>query len=192
MGSALYLDINNFSRRTPWLHTPMADYATYYGLGLFAILMLIAWWYARRQPVRVMASALLAPVLAVLAFVINQPIARTIGERRPFDKFPEALVLVAKHHDWSFPSDHLMISGAVTLTLFYVSKRLGFISLFVALLLAFARVYVGAHYPQDVLAGLVLGGAISAVLRYVLMTPVAWFVRWGRTSRFSGVLIATD
>ena len=73
MGSALYLDINDFSRHTSWLHTPMAAYAKY-GLGVFAILMLIAWWYARRQPDRVMASALLAPVLAVLAFVINQPV----------------------------------------------------------------------------------------------------------------------
>ncbi len=191
MGSTLYLDINNFSRHTSWLHTPMAAYAKY-GLGVFAILMLIAWWYARRQPDRVMASALLAPVLAVLAFVINQPVAGAVGEQRPYNKIPNVLVLLVKGHDWSFPSDHAILAGAVTLTLFYVSKRLGFISLAFALLMAFARVYVGVHYPQDVLVGLIEGIVIAAVLRFVLISPVAWFVRWMRSSKFSWVLIASD
>ena len=191
MGSTLYLDINYFSRQTYWLHGPMAYYAKY-GLGVFAILMLIAWWYARRQPDRVMASALLAPVLAVLAFVINQPVAGAIGEERPYNKFPNALVLLVKGHDWSFPSDHAILGGAVTLTLFYVSKRLGFIALAFALLMAFARVYVGVHYPQDVVVGLIEGAAIAAVLRFLLISPVAWFVRWVRASKFSGVLIASD
>lgn len=191
MGSTLYLDINNFSRHTSWLHTPMADYAKY-GLGVFAILMLIAWWYARRQPDRVMASALLAPVLAVLAFVINQPVAGAVGEQRPYNKIPNVLVLLVRGHDWSFPSDHAILAGAVTLTLFYVSNRLGFISLAFALIMAFARVYVGVHYPQDVVVGLIEGAAIAALLRFVLISPVAWFVRWVRASKFSGVLIASD
>ena len=191
MGSTLYLDINNFSRHTSWLHTPMADYAKY-GLGVFAILMLIAWWYARRQPDRVMASALLAPVLAVLAFVINQPVAGAVGEQRPYNKIPNVLVLLVRGYDWSFPSDHAILAGAVTLTLFYVSNRLGFISLAFALIMAFARVYVGVHYPQDVVVGLIEGAAIAALLRFVLISPVAWFVRWVRASKFSGVLIASD
>ena len=169
----------------------MADYAKY-GLGVFAILMLIAWWYARRQPDRVMASALLAPVLAVLAFVINQPVAGAVGEQRPYSKIPNVLVLLVRGHDWSFPSDHAILAGAVTLTLFYVSNRLGFISLAFALIMAFARVYVGVHYPQDVVVGLIEGAAIAALLRFVLISPVAWFVRWVRASKFSGVLIASD
>ena len=191
MGSTLYLNINDFSRHTSWLHMPMVAYAKY-GLGVFAVLMLIAWWYARRQPDRVMASALLAPVLAVLAFVINQPVAGAVGEQRPYNKIPNALVLLVKGNDWSFPSDHAILAGAVTLTLFYVSKRLGFISLAFALLMAFARVYVGVHYPQDVLVGLIEGIVIAAVLRFVLISPVAWFVRWMRSSKFSWVLIASD
>ena len=101
-------------------------------------------------------------------------------------------MLLVKGHDWSFPSDHAILAGAVTLTLFYVSKRLGFISLAFALLMAFARVYVGVHYPQDVLVGLLEGAAIAAGLRFVLISPVAWFVRWLRSSKFSWVLISSD
>lgn len=191
MDNTLYLDINNFSRHTSWLHFPMANYAKY-GLGFFAILMLIAWWYARRQPDRVMASALLAPVLAFLAFIINQPIASAVAEERPYNRFPNVLVLLAKNHDWSFPSDHAILGGATTVTLFYVSKRLGYVSLLFALLMAFARVYVGVHYPQDVAAGLVEGAMIAAVLRFTLIIPVAGVVRRVRASKFGGVLIASD
>jgi len=189
--SNLYLDVNSFSRHTSWLHAPMADFAKY-GLIVFAVLMLAAWWYARRHPDRVMASALLAPVLAVLAFVINQPIASAVAEARPYNKIPNVLVLLAKGHDWSFPSDHAVLAGAITLALFYVSKRLGYISLGFALLMAFARVYAGVHYPQDVVVGLLDGAAIAAVLRYILVSPVARLVRWVRTGKLGGVLIAAE
>jgi membrane-associated phospholipid phosphatase len=189
--SNLYVDINNFSRHTSWLHFPMANYAKY-GLGFFALLMLFAWWYSRRQPNRVMASALLAPVIAALAFVINQPIAGAVAQERPYNKISNVLVLLARNHDWSFPSDHAVLGGAVTVTLFYVSKRLGYVSLFLALLMAFARVYAGVHYPHDVVAGLIVGAVIAFVLRFILIVPVTGIVRSVRTSRLKAVLSAGE
>jgi hypothetical protein len=191
MDSTLYLDVNNFSRHTSWLHFPMAKYAEY-GLGAFALLMLIGWWYSRRQSNRVMASALLAPVIAALAFIIVQPVASAVAEQRPYNKIPNVLVLLARGHDSSFPSDHAILGGAVTLALFYVSKRFGYVSLFFALLMAFARVYAGVHYPQDVVVGLIGGAIIAVVLRFVFITPATWIVRWVRTSKLSGLLIVGD
>lgn len=190
MDNTLYLNINSFSRHTSWLHFPMAKYAEY-GLGVFAILMVIGWWSARRQPDRVMASALLAPVLAVLAFLINQPIASAVAEERPYNRFPDALVLLSRSHDWSFPSDHATISCAVALALFYVSKRLGYVALFLAFVMAFARVYSGVHYPQDVVAGLIIGATVALALRFVLITPATAIVRWIRGSKIKGLLVAT-
>lgn len=191
MNNTLYLDINNFSRYTSWLHFPMANYAKY-GLGFFAILMLVGWWQARSESDRIMASTLLAPVLALLAFLINQPVAGAVAEKRPYIKFPNALVLLAKSHDWSFPSDHATIGAAATISLFYVSKRLGYVSLFLAVLMAFSRVYAGVHYPQDVVAGLIDGAVTAAVLRFVLIIPSVGIVRWVRSSKFKAVLIAND
>ena len=187
--NTLYLDVNNFSRHTSWLHFPMANYAKY-GLGIFAVLMLIGWWSARRQSDRIMASALLAPVLAILAFIINQPVASAVAEERPYNKIPNVLVLLAKGHDWSFPSDHATLGAAVTVMLFYVSKRLGYISLIFALIMAFARVYAGVHYPQDVVAGLIIGAIVAMVLRFILITPAVWFVHLVRSSRIRGVLVS--
>ena len=167
----------------------MANYAKY-GLGVFAILMLIGWAYSRRESDRVMASALLAPLIAVLAFIINQPVAGVIKEQRPYNTIPNVLVLLVRGHDWSFPSDHAILGGAVTVALFYVSKRLGYVSLFFALLMAFARIYAGVHYPQDVVVGLVDGAIVAVVLRFVLVTPATRIVIWARKSRIGGVIIA--
>jgi membrane-associated phospholipid phosphatase len=93
-------------------------------------------------------------------------------------------LLVDKTKDFSFPSDHATVAGAVAAGLFLVNRRLGLIAIIAALAMAFARVYVGAHYPGDVAAGLVLGACattalsrfaplvIEPLLRVLLKTPL--------------------
>ncbi|TVT30568.1 phosphatase PAP2 family protein, partial [Amycolatopsis rhizosphaerae] len=70
--------------------------------------------------------------------------------------------------DPSFPSDHAVMAGAVTAGLFLVNRTLGWIGTVAALLMAFSRVYIAAHYPQDVLAGLLLGAAV-VLLGFLLL-----------------------
>jgi len=53
--------------------------------------------------------------------------------------------------------------GAVAAGLFFVSRRLGVAATVAALLMAFARVYIAAHDPADVVAGLIVGAAIGGV-----------------------------
>lgn len=158
-----FRDVNAFSRATAWLHAPMAAYATY-GVALFALVLLGGWWIARsRGDLRAMTAALWAPLGTLLAVGLNQPLAGAVAEPRPYRALPHVLVLVTKSADYSFPSDHAVMAGAVTAGVFLVSRRLGLVSLVLALLIAFARVYVGAHFPGDVLAGLVYGAAVSLV-----------------------------
>jgi undecaprenyl-diphosphatase len=58
--------------------------------------------------------------------------------------------LMSRAPDASFPSDHLAAHGAVTICVWFTSRRLGMTVGAIAFVLAFARVYVGVHYVSDV------------------------------------------
>ncbi|PZS15552.1 MAG: UDP-diphosphatase [Pseudonocardiales bacterium] len=168
----IFQAINWFARATPWLHTPMLIYTTY-GVVLFAALLLTGWWVARQQPdPRVMAAAVWAPIGVLLAVGINQPIAAAVGEVRPCRALSNIVVIAPCGTDSSFPSDHAVMAGAVAGGLVWVTRRaLAWVTVTAALLIALSRVYVAAHYPQDVLAGLLLGAVVS-VAGYLLVRGV--------------------
>lgn len=80
----LFLSTNDFARSTPWLQPIMLGYADY-GIVLFAVLMVLGWWVARRRAqVAGMAAALWVPLGTLIAVGINQPIADLVGEERTF------------------------------------------------------------------------------------------------------------
>lgn len=166
-----FTDVNRLSARTPWLHAPLRLFAEY-GVVLFAALLLLSWWLARgeRDLPRVAAS-LWAPVGVLLAVGVNQPISGDIAEPRPSTVLPHALLLVSRSQDYSFPSDHAVMAGAVAVGVLLAHRRLGLVAVAAAGLMAFSRVYVGAHFPLDVLAGLALG-AVVAGASYLLARPV--------------------
>lgn len=68
--------------------------------------------------------------------------------------------------DSSFPSDHAAAAFAIAVVLVAVHRRLGSLLLLTAALIGFARVYVGDHYPGDVLVGAGVGVAAAAVLLF--------------------------
>ena len=169
-GDSLFLSINRFAVDTPWLHTPAKLYASY-GIVLFALLLVIAWWRGRRMGNRTVAAALLAPLGTVVAFAVQQLIVMLVSESRPYVVHPNALVLVAKTSDPSFPSDHACVTAAVAVGLLFANRRLGYLAAAGALLMAVTRVYVGAHWPIDVLGGLVVGGLVAWVFTFALRGP---------------------
>lgn len=69
-------------------------------------------------------------------------------------------VLVQRAADFSFPSDHAVVARAVTAGLVMVNRKVGAVAAVLAVTLCFSRVYVGVHYPGDVLAGAVLEAAV--------------------------------
>lgn len=166
----LFDEVNDLARHTPWLHGIVAAYASY-GVVLFGVLILLAIWQARHAPHAKLAAALWAGIATVVAVGINQPIVSLVAEPRPYQTHPGILVLVARSTDWSFPSDHSVMAGACALGLLIASRRLGVVAAVAALLMAAARVYVGAHYPLDVLAGLALGAAVAGAGWMVLRSP---------------------
>lgn len=176
---SLFLRINSFAQHTGWLHEPARLFAQY-GVVLFALLLLAAWWRARSLGTGAMTRALWSPIAVLVAVGINQPLVHHFNEARPYTVFPDALVLISRSTDPAFPSDHGTMAGAVAAAVLLStwrtgSRRLGVVVLVLAVLMAFTRVYVGAHYPLDMVAGLIVGAVIASVVVLLgsrLTTPV--------------------
>lgn len=182
--------VNDVARDTPWLHSTVVAYATY-GVALFALLLLAGWLLARRQDdARRMAAALIAPLGVLLAVAANQPIVHAVNEARPHTVLPHALLLVHASTDGSFPSDHATMAGATAAGLFLVSRKLGVIAAAAAVLMALSRVYVGAHFPVDVVAGLAFGAAIAALVGLALTGPGARLVDHLRGTAMRPLLVS--
>ena len=163
--------VNYFARSTGWLHAPARMYAEY-GVFLFAGLLLASWWLARRSgDLDRVAAALWAPVGALIALGVNQLIAGSVAEPRPYVVLPHVLVLVSRSTDYSFPSDHAVMAGAVAVGVLLAGRTLGWVAVVLAVLMAVTRVYVGAHFPLDVAAGLAFG-ALVALVSYLAVRPL--------------------
>ena len=173
----LFLDINHFAKITGWLHGPMYGYATY-GIALLALLLVVGYWQARRRAAAAVAAAFWAGAGTALAEAVAQPVNHAVAEARTWQSLPRALILAGHSADFSFPSDHAVMAGAVTAGLLIYSRRLGLAAAAAGAALCFARVYIGAHYPQDVAAGLLLGAAVVVIGYLIVRLPLRWLARW--------------
>jgi undecaprenyl-diphosphatase len=149
------------------------------GIVLLAVALIVGWWISRRNSsARGVTLSVWGALAALIALAIAQPISSAVDERRPFVAIPTALTLIHHATDAGFPSDHATGSGAVAAALLFVSWRLGLVTSLIALLIAFSRVYVGVHYPQDVLAGLALGAAVACLGVWLLVPLLTRITVW--------------
>jgi membrane-associated phospholipid phosphatase len=185
----LFGQVNDFARATPWLHGAMVGYASY-GVVLFAVLLLAGWWIARRRGTG-MTAAVWAPAGMLLALAVTQPIVAAINEARPYTKLHHILVLATPSTDPSFPSDHATMAGAAAAGLLLVSWRLGLLAVAAAALMGFARVYIAAHYPMDVVAGYAVGAALTLIGYAIARRPLTALLHRLERTRLRPVLLAS-
>ena len=102
--------------------------------------------------------AFLAMIALILSWFLSDEVLKNlIGRPRPFLRFPDVRILVDKPAQFSFPSGHTTTSFAPATVLFRKSRGLGAAALTLAALIGFSRIYVGVHYPLDVVGGVILG-----------------------------------
>ncbi|MDD3251156.1 MAG: phosphatase PAP2 family protein [Lachnospiraceae bacterium] len=104
----------------------------------------------------------------------NLLLKRFIARIRPYEVIPELNLLIEKEKDLSFPSGHTGSAFAMATVLFFcLPPSLGIAALSFAALMGLTRLYVGAHYPTDVLAGGAIGSVIGTLI--FLLQGLPWF-----------------
>ncbi|HEX5496783.1 MAG TPA: phosphatase PAP2 family protein [Mycobacteriales bacterium] len=178
----LFTDAQDLAAHTGWAHGFFVDYAKY-GLGLFALMLLAAWWRARSgpRPSRLVAVVLWAGLAALVVLALNQVVVHLVDRQRPFVALPNVHPLLAHSRDPGFPSDHAVAVGAMAAGLWRYARRFGVVAAVLAVLMCFARVYDGVHWPADVTVGVLFGAVVGwfgwRPAAYLLVPVCAWVAR---------------
>lgn len=132
---------------------------------LWLFFCLLIWVFDKKERKR--KTILILITLILNSWLVNVPLKFFFFRLRPYEAIEGVKVLGRIWENSSFPSGHVAASVAVLLIIFYLFKirQKGIIlsSIIFVLFLSFARIYVGMHYPSDVLAGIIIG-IISAIL----------------------------
>lgn len=147
--------------------------------GVLLALFWLAWFRVQEDPLRRarLGSTLVASIIAIgvarllavsLPFRLRPVHSPDLGFLPPFGMQRSVL------DGWSaFPSDHAVLFYALATGLFCASRKLGLLALiYTSLIISFPRIYLGLHYPTDIIAGAMLGASLALCLqhRYAVRT----------------------
>ena len=114
-------------------------------------------------------AAVLSLIFGVI--VTNLLLKNIVARPRPFAEIEALIPLIAKPTDFSFPSGHTTASFAVALVMLrMLPKKFGIPAVVLAALVAFSRLYLGVHYPTDVLTGFVIALVGSMLSVWIVRT----------------------
>lgn len=143
--------------------TPVMSFITHLGDGgaVWIILAAVCLLFARSRA----RGALMALSLACNFLINNLFLKNVVARVRPYEAVEGLSRIIEAQSDFSFPSGHSGSSFAAAVVIFLMCpRRYGIPALALASLIALSRLYVGVHYPTDVLAGALIGAAVAAAV----------------------------
>lgn len=144
--------------------TPLMKFVTFLGNGGWFWILCAVVLLAIPKTRKTGYAAVLSLIFGVI--VTNLLLKNIVARPRPFAEIEALIPLIAKPTDFSFPSGHTTASFAVALVMLrMLPKKIGIPAVVLAALVAFSRLYLGVHYPTDVLVGFVVAlvGSLLAV-----------------------------
>jgi undecaprenyl-diphosphatase len=122
--------------------------------------------FARHK--KMVVTALISALIA--RFVIKPLILLFYLEPRPFVVIDTVIPLISPppNEDFqSFPSGHTIFFFALASTIYCFHKKWGIVFLIAALCIGLSRVFVGVHWPQDILGGILIGSVIGWLVYHI-------------------------
>lgn len=131
-----------------------------------------------------------AGLAAVLSLVANVVLGTIWYHDRPFVTHPSQTVLLIRHApDNGFPSEHASVAFAVAFGVAVFHRRLGLLFLVLAAMIALDRIFVGVHYPADLVASFLVGLGAALVVGVLGRPYLTWLVR--QISRLTDPVVST-
>lgn len=127
---------------------------------LYCMILLFAWFWLRGN-YYTKKQILKAFIFTSIAILISQCISHVYYHPRPF-VMEVGRTLIYHAPNGSFPSDHMLIFSTIAFSyLFSAQRKLGIFLLVMAWLVAWSRVYLGVHFPLDMLGAFLLAFALN-------------------------------
>src|SRR6478735_6184881 len=152
MNVDLFRTINDFGKEYTYLNNFFIFMAEYMVFVLTFIALIF--WFTRREENRMMI------ISATISFILAEMMGKIAGtlhsNNQPFAELSNVNKLIEKAVDNSFPSDHTILFFAFCMTFFMYQKRWRYIWIMLALVVGISRIWVGVHYPADVIVGAII------------------------------------
>jgi undecaprenyl-diphosphatase len=146
--------INSFAGKNKFLDA-LGIFASEYLIFIMAAIVFLLVFWIKHKTVRL--KIINSVAASVVAWALNAAISVIYFRPRPFVGH-EVVNLINKSADSkSFPSDHTAIAFAIAFSVYFFNRKLGVLLLAMAMLVAFGRIYVGVHYPLDIVGGFIVG-----------------------------------
>jgi undecaprenyl-diphosphatase len=139
---------------------------TWLGDGWLWLLFALVAWFFDAGSEKVIYQMALAITMELATYKILKKIC---SRPRPFQCLERVTCIVNPPDRYSFPSGHTAAAFVVAGTVGVFYSALFLPLLLLAALIGFSRIYLGAHYPTDVLAGAFLGWSCAEIARWLLV-----------------------
>ncbi|MBT2647595.1 undecaprenyl-diphosphatase [Bacillus sp. ISL-34] len=168
MNSKLFRMINNLGKQYTDLNPFFVFIAEY--MIFFLVLVVLMFLFSRRNKNRIMV------ICAFITLVVSEILAKIAGHfhsnYQPFAELPNVNKLVEKAVNNSFPSDHTVIFFSFCITFWLFNRGWGFLWAILAVLVGISGIWVGVHYPADVLVGAIIS-IVSATIVYKIVLKLS-------------------
>lgn len=163
MNEALFLSIYHLSGDFPLLDSLMI-YITNYALYLVYILIIVL---AIPKKGIGKKTLLLIVTTFIIASIATKVLRFVVIEDRPFVTL-DIQPLIENVRPKSFPSLHTLYSWVPVFGLWLMNSKLTWLFAIMATIISFSRIYLGVHYPLDILGGIIIAGLSCLLAKYLL------------------------